>query len=214
MREPPLYGLDIETDTSVDGLDPATSAVVAVAVTGADPGGDRVLLGDEPTLLRELDDHLRDLPPGVLVTWNGSGFDLPFLHHRSVVLGIPIGLRIEADAPTGAGPTAAGEPEPARRRPRVVGVWGDHLHLDGYRLYRADVGRSLGLSCGLKPLSRLVGLRPVEVRREGIHLLDDRQLREYVASDARLARDLVARRMPAAWRWVDRVPGFPSLAPG
>jgi hypothetical protein len=207
MREPPLYGLDIETDTSVDGLDPATSAVVAVAVTGEDPADDHVFLGEERSILRSLDDHLRQLPPGVLVTWNGSGFDLPFLDHRSHLIGVPVALRVRPEpAPPrpvdGARPT---RPDDGRRR--VVGAWGDHLHLDGYRLYRADVGRSLGFSCGLKPLSRLVGLRPVEVRRERIHLLDDAALREYVASDARLARALVARRMPAAWRWVDRLPG-------
>ena len=63
-----LYGLDVETDTSVDGLDPATSAIVAVAV--ATPWGDEVLTGAEAELLSATDAVLRDLPPGLLVTWN------------------------------------------------------------------------------------------------------------------------------------------------
>ena len=73
----------------------------------------------------------------------------------------------------------------------------------GPTLYRADVGRSLGFPCGLKPLSRLVGLAPVEVDRSCIHLLDDAALEAYVASDARLARELVLRRWPVAERATD-----------
>ncbi len=190
----PLYGLDIETDTTTDGLDPSRSAVVAVAIAG--PGADEVLdLGDpttagpvtpadEAALLRRLDDRLRDLAPGVLVTWNGRGFDLPFLRARADRLGVPIGLT--TDDRTGES------------------SWFDHRHLDGLRPYRADVGRTFGLSCGLKALARLVGERPVEVDRERIHELGRRELHDYVLSDARLARSLVARRWPQIARWVDR----------
>ena len=47
------YGLDIETDTTVDGLDATCSAIVAVAVSTV--AGDRVLTGDERQILRSLD---------------------------------------------------------------------------------------------------------------------------------------------------------------
>jgi DNA polymerase elongation subunit (family B) len=184
----PHYGLDIETDTSVDGLDPSCSRVVAAAV--ASDVGDRVFLGPEVDILRQLDGLLASLPPGVLVTWNGSGFDLPFLARRAAVQHVPIGLRLHH--PTGHRVGAAS--------------WGHHGHLDGYRLYRADVGRTLGLSCGLKAMARLTGAEPVEVDRTRIHALTTDELTQYVASDARLAVELVARRMPAAAGSVDRCP--------
>ena len=187
---PPLYGLDIETDTSVDGLDPSVSPIVAVAV--ATPDGDRVFQGPEDLVLHRTDELMSELDPGIVVTWNGSGFDLPFLAERARRLGVTLGLDLWDDGPE-------------RTEPGVVrGQWYAHDHLDGYRLYRADVGRSLGFPCGLKPLSRLVGLAPVEVDRSCIHLLDDAALEAYVASDARLARELVLRRWPVAERATDR----------
>lgn len=187
---PPLYGLDIETDTSVDGLDPSVSPIVAVAV--ATPDGDRVFQGAEDLVLHRTDELMSELDPGIVVTWNGSGFDLPFLTERARRLGVTLGLDLWDDGPE-------------RTEPGVVrGRWYAHDHLDGYRLYRADVGRSLGFPCGLKPLSRLVGLAPVEVDRSCIHLLDDAALEAYVASDARLARELVLRRWPVAERATDR----------
>lgn len=192
----PVYGLDIETDTTVDGLDPAVSPVVAVAVATATD--DHVLIGPEASLLRRLDDLLRSLPPGLLVTWNGATFDLPFLADRSSLAGVRLGLHLRAD-PAITRRHADHPPQVAYR-----GDWYGHRHLDGYRLYRADVGRSLGLSCGLKSLSRLVGLAPVEVDRSRMQDLDEPTLRAYVASDARLARQLVLRRLPAAAGFADR----------
>ena len=198
-EHPPHYGLDIETDTTVDGLDPALAAVVAVAV--ATPGRDVVLLGDEADLLRRLEELLRDLEPGVLVTWNGAGFDLPFLAERAARHRVELGLRLFV--PEGDQPSRC-----------YTATWGAHAHLDGYRLYRGDVGRRLGFSCGLKAMARLVGVAPVEVDRCRIHDLDESDLASYVASDARLARDLVARRLPAAWAFVDRPTGQRAPARG
>jgi hypothetical protein len=159
--------------------------------------GDEVLLGDERELLVELDRRLARLAPGVLVTWNGTFFDLPFIAARAAALGLQLGLRCDA---------AGAWPPPYRPGPHESSWWG-HRHLDGYRLYRDDLGRALGLSCALKSLSRLCGLQPVEVDRSRMHLLDDASMREYVASDARLARQLVQRRMPLAYRSVDPPPG-------
>ena len=66
----PLYGLDIETDTTTDGLDPHVAAVLAVALAGEDFSA--VFDGKETDLLADLDQHLADLEPGILVTWNGG----------------------------------------------------------------------------------------------------------------------------------------------
>ncbi len=192
----PIYGLDIETDTAVDGLDPATSRIVAVAVSTSE--GDEVFDGDESSILSRVDAALAHLPAGIIATWNGANFDLPFLARRARFAGIELGLSMRLD------PSIFVRREPL---PGELGAfrarWHQHTHLDGYRLYRSDVGRLLGLSCGLKPMAMLVGLAPVEVERSCLHLLDPAEVRDYVASDARVTRQLVARRMPAAAAFAD-----------
>ena len=82
--EIPYYGLDIETDTTVNGLDPTQAEIVAIALTMPySSDGDVVLTGPEHQMLRDLDQLLQELPAGVLVTWNGAAFDLPFLAERA-----------------------------------------------------------------------------------------------------------------------------------
>lgn len=189
-----LVGFDIETDTSVGGLNPEDSAIIAVAVST--PDGAEVFQGDESEILGAVDDFLLSLPAGYLVTWNGSTFDLPFVEYRANLLGVPIALRI-AEKPV---------QRPGADRVAVVGFWGELVHLDGLSIYRADVGRSLGLSCALKPLARLVGVEAVELNRETLHLADPREIEEYVASDAAVAVELVSRRMPHALRSADKWP--------
>src|SRR3954447_16716520 len=96
MRQrPPIYGLDIETDTTENGLDPDVAAVVTVALAG--PGYEEVFTGDEPQLLIDLDDRLHQLEPGVIATWNGAAFDLPFLADRAELCDVDLGLRLRED---------------------------------------------------------------------------------------------------------------------
>ena len=197
---PLLYGLDIETDTSTDGLDPRVSRIMAVAVCG--PAGDDVFVGDEPALLAALDRRLRSLPPGVLVTWNGAAFDMPFLADRARRCGVRLGLRLALDPLI-----------PMRRDPlpghegAYRASWHGHRHLDAYRLYRCDVGRVVpGLSCSLKTIARFVGLECVEVDRERIHELGADQLAAYARSDAWLAREMAERRWSTASLAVDPPP--------
>ncbi|MGB3411525.1 MAG: 3'-5' exonuclease [Microthrixaceae bacterium] len=226
---PPCYGLDIETDTTIDGLDSRCSAIVAVAVSTTD--GDEVFLGEEEDLLLRTDSFLSLLAPGLIATWNGSSFDLPFIMERADRLGLSLGLngtreprrrrgssrRIASGRPAQHAPERAAQYMVEMTAESVVGAaevettcrassWWDHRHIDGYRLYRGDVARILGVSCGLKPLSKMLGLGPVEVDRSRIHDLDEIQMRAYVASDARLAREMVLRRMPAAMANVDPLP--------
>lgn len=188
----PIYGLDIETDTTTNGLDPNVAAVVAIGASAA--AGDTTFVGDEPTILRQLDAWLADTPPGVLVTWYGGGFDLPFLAERARRHAIEWGLRLVPD------PIFAD----AWR-----GSWHAHAHLDAWRLYAGDVGRALPWSTSLKSVARLVGLDPIVVDVRRIHELDDTTLRAYVASDARLARLLVERRWASARRFADPAPLTP-----
>lgn len=191
-----IYGLDIETDTSVDGLDPAVSPVVTVALST--PAGDEVFTGPEADMLAALDARIRVLEPGVLATWNGAAFDLPFLADRAAACGLDLGLRLVPD------PTVVLHHGPlAGHDGAYRASWYGHHHVDAYRVYRSDVGRVLRVSCSLKSIARVVGLTPVEVDRERIHELPAAVLDAYVASDARLARILAERRWPGAARCVD-----------
>jgi len=205
-HRPPVYGLDIETDTTIDGLDPAVASVVTVALVG--PVCEEVFSGPEPRLLAELDDRLAELEPGVLATWNGAAFDLPFIADRAILNGVPLGLRLQAD------PGINLRRAPLRgHRGAYRARWFDHGHLDAYRLYRGDVGPALRISCSLKSIARFVGLAPIEVDRTRIHDLSNEALHAYAASDARLARILAERRWGTASRYVDRLADLPNAIP-
>ncbi|MEI7592282.1 MAG: 3'-5' exonuclease [Actinomycetes bacterium] len=204
--EPKLYGLDIETDTTSDGLDPSIGGVIAVAVSV----GDDVAIfddADEASLLTQLDAFLKALPAGVLVTWNGARFDLPYLATRADIVGVTLGLHLEL------GVVFEGLHEPL---PGHAGAyrasWFQHDHLDAYLVYRADVGPALGLSCRLKTLASLVGLEPVEVDAGRVHELTAAELSAYVGSDARCTAELARRRWVTARRWVDALENRPSLS--
>jgi DNA polymerase elongation subunit (family B) len=182
----PTYGLDIETDTGCGGLDPRISPILAVAV--ASESDVVVIRGAEDGLLRQLDDYLAGLAPGIIVTWNGAGFDLPFLDDRARRFGVSLGLRIEP------------APDIRRHHPPLPGhsgsyraTWHDHSHLDAYLAYRALAGDA-GDSLALKAVAGRAGLDVVEVDRTRIHELAAADLERYVASDATLALALARAR--------------------
>ena len=192
-----VYGLDIETDTTIDGLDPAVSPVVTIGLSN--DGFDEVFTGPEHEILHDVDNRLAELEPGVIATWNGAAFDLPFLADRAELHGIPLGLRLRPD------PQLQLDHEPLPGHSLAYRArWFEHGHVDAYRLYRADVGPALRVSCSLKSIARLVGFTPIDVDRTRIHDLSHEILHAYAASDARLARVLTERRWPTAVRFVDR----------
>jgi DNA polymerase elongation subunit (family B) len=202
---PAVYGFDVETDTSLDGLDPGRSSIVAAAVATA---GSTVVFSDadEATLLDRLDWHLASLEPGVLATWNGSAFDLPFVADRARRHGLLLGLRLRLD------------PSIPRRHPPLTGhsgayraSWHGHAHLDGYQVFRADVAPALNVSSSLKSVARLCGLRPVQLDASVLHLTGAADVREYVASDARCTRELIERRWRTACLAVDDPPPVPPV---
>jgi len=192
-----VYGLDIETDTAAGGLDPRSAAIVAIALSGS--GWTAVFDGAEADLLRSVDLKLDELAPGVIVTWNGSRFDLPFIHDRAARCEVKLGLRMRPDDRY----RNSRDPMPGHLG-GYRASWYEHEHLDAYLVYRNDVGASLNLPCGLKRIARMVGLDPVVVDRESIHTLSAEELAEYVASDAVLARELALRRWPTASLALDR----------
>lgn len=194
-QQPQIYGIDIETDTRYDGLDPAVASVRTVALSNQD--FDEVFVGDEATLLTTLDRRLAELPPGVLATWNGATFDLPFIADRARLLDLDLGLTLCLDRRLTLGRTPLPGHAGAYR-----GAWGHHGHLDTFRLYG---GTSAPGRMSLRALGRLVGLgthagsapRGSDQANEALHA--------HAASDARLARVLAERRWNAALRLVDRV---------
>ena len=191
-----VYGLDIETDTTHDGLDPAVASVRAVALSGAT--FDELFVGDEADLLRALDERLWSLPAGVVATWNGSAFDLPFLADRARLLGVDLGLKLRLDRRL----TLHRAPLPGHAGAYRAG-WHDHGHLDTFRVYGAETTAAQRLS--LRSLGRFVGLGGCEVRSTRTQTLSNEALHACAPSDARLARVLAERRWPAAARMVDRV---------
>ncbi len=195
-----LYGLDIETDTSTDGLDPAVAAVVAVGLSSR-ATGDVVLTGGEAGILQALDSFLRDAEPGILVTWNGGAFDLPFLFSRGGSAGVALGLELAWD-PSGYRPGR--RPLPGHLG-TYAAAWYDHGHLDAYRAWRRLSDPHQG--CGLKEVARSVGLEAVELDDPSqVHGVPLGQLRRYVASDASLARRLAELRWRDVWAFRDRMP--------
>ena len=168
--------------------------------------------GGEASILRDLDAALVELAPGVITTWNGARFDLPFLSDRAQRHGVSLGLVLEAD-PFSRSPH---EPLPGHVG-GYIASWYQHQHLDAYRVYRADVGAMMHLPCGLKALARLMGLSPVEVDREAIHELSREELHDYVASDAIITRLLALRRWETAKLSIDALTDLrdhqPALSP-
>jgi uncharacterized protein YprB with RNaseH-like and TPR domain len=201
--------LDIETDTTADGLDPGVARVVAVAVS-SEAAGDVVLTGSEAGVLAALDAHLADLPPGVLVTWNGGAFDLPFLAARAAVVGVTLGLELAWDP---SGYRVGRAPIPGALGTYAAG-WYGHEHVDAYRAWRARLAAP-DESCGLKAVARACGLAAVEVDDVALlHEVAVDELRRYVASDASLARRLAELRWSDVRRCIDRLPPGGQLAFG
>jgi len=206
-----LIGLDIETDTSAvsdverargftsRGLDPRITPIVALSVAKRNEHGDlvcEVWIGDEAKILEQTQAWLEKQPHSILVTWNGSVFDLPFIDARARQTGVELDLRLTHDR---------GIVPKYQSTPGYDGgydaSWAGHATRDiAYEV--KDVADKRGVEWSLKPFARSVGLAPVEVDRDAIHELDEADLRSYVASDA-VTTLLLAERIG------ERRPGTP-----
>ena len=187
VREIPVYGFDIETDTSTNGLDPRVSRVTSFAIWSLTEKH-CVADADERELLCELARLVDRLPGGIMAGWNSAVFDLPFLATRAGLLGISLPFTLIPDP--------AITPKYDFTPPHTCGYRayvGEHVHADIAYAYKLDAHR-LGVSWSLKPVARAFGVQMVEVDRERMQELSADELAAYNLSDARgtclLARGL------------------------
>lgn len=202
-----VLALDIETDTSdltehekaagftSRGLIPQISPVLSVAFTD---GQFREVFhqdGNEATLLRRVamfvGDSALGYPGTVLVTWNGSVFDLPFLADRARILGLEqywySGLRLTPD------PSFVPKYDPLPGHAGgYTATWAGLRHVDMAYVDR-DECVAAGVEWSLKPWAEHLGMNPVKVDRSRIHELSRAELDEYNASDAALTHTLATR---------------------
>lgn len=198
MQHANIYGLDIETDTTRDGLDPTVAPVLTVALSGRKL--DEVFVGPEPELLCHLDERLAELEPGVIATWNGSTFDLPFIADRARLLQLDLGLQLCLDRSL----TMNRAPLPGHAG-AYRAAWHRHTHIDTFRLFGHPTEASHWTS--LRVIGRVLGLGapPGRDAHRRTQVLTNEALHAHAPSDARLARVLAERRWSAAARLVDRV---------
>ena len=88
---PWFVGLDIETDTTTDGLDPRVSRVTSWSLAGMEtsvvylvrvPEAEDSALSGLLSALHGLSHQASLESPLIIATWNGSGFDWPFIQTR------------------------------------------------------------------------------------------------------------------------------------
>lgn len=196
-----VNALDIETDTAGGfGLDPNRGGITEIALTIPvhDDKGVVFATSDgltEADIIVEADRMLYSLDPGLIATWNGAFFDLPFIMTRAEILGITQHLHLHAQA----GLVPKYEPLPGH----VGGysaTWDTsgplpHQHLDIAKHFKrvSNILRDRDALNGvpykerfrwsLKPVAEAHGITMISVDRERMHLLTPEERRAYALSD-------------------------------
>lgn len=179
-----LIALDIETDTEAEpfedgvpaGLDPRAGAITSIALYSADGS---VVFDDtnEARMLTMFRSWLAMHDPSVIVTWNGSCFDLPYLVDRARVHGIYTGIYLvpSEDRP----PKYSALPgHDGGYEARI----GGHHHVDvayAYKQWAIDND----VAWSLKPVCKANGIDMVEVDREHVASLSIAERMAYNLSD-------------------------------
>lgn len=202
-----IYALDLETCTNPgDGLDPTnpltriTSAAIFFGPAKGVDGPEGSVVFDDPDearLLRSLNAWFCDesTEPGLIVTWNGANFDIPFLLTRSAFLGVELDLQAQLSE------LRAPKYGPCRGHAGgYVANWGPHDHADVWPSF-IEIANRAGIKTGLKPVANYFGYNPIVVDRQQMESLTVPERCAYNISDvevtyrlALLADDLDARR--------------------
>lgn len=198
-----LYAFDIETDTTVNGLDPQVAEIISLALWS--PRLETVIDGgSEKQRISKFIDLLDSLAPGILCTWNGAVFDGPFIEARARRLGMETGFTLAEDSAI----IPKYEPLPGYSFGCRL-LLRNHRHADmayAYREYALSQPQLGRRGWSLKPVCKSLGCEMVEVDRERIHLLTPEENAAYNLSDARGTYYLADRLGPAIKDWIDAVP--------
>jgi uncharacterized protein YprB with RNaseH-like and TPR domain len=184
-----IYAFDTETDNSRGhGLNPLKAGFTDLSL--ATSTGEQVFTdADEAAMLRAFDAAVYGLPAGLMSTWNGTHFDLPFLdtrfehvgmiHHSFTFVPTPqFPPKYELLPGHDSGLTAT-----------ILSKTGVHAHLDIAYAFKPIAAR-LGAKWGLKPVAKALGFEVIEVDRQQMHLLTEQERQDYAVSDARVTRQL------------------------
>jgi len=206
----PVIALDIETDTEPprDGLDWRSTRVVSVACYAGSDLFDQLVLvdrehGGEGRILDALGTWLSRRDRDVVVSWNGTRFDLPMLANRAGESGSA--LRVDCRAR----PLVRIAGAPDAYRALYEGTIEQHPHLDiGARLWKPWARDTWG-NWRLKDVAARLGLNPVRQDASAGHLLSDEEMAAYNLSDTRITHVL-----EQIWRATGGQPSLYEPGPG
>lgn len=204
-----VFALDIETSTETiefdgdpaynPGLDPIRGFITEIALGTDSPETSAAYAGEEASILRSVNTHLALTGPGLITTWNGGPFDLPFIATR-VALTSPLGieqyglrlshrddLHPKYDALPGHGPDEISLIDGVKGHTGVYdGTWqaavGFHVHLDIAYAYK-PFAEERDIPWRLKDVCEALGVEMIRVDREKMHLLSEKEREAYVLSD-------------------------------
>jgi hypothetical protein len=195
---------DIETDTSGGfGLDPNHGGIVSIAAAVYDVVDNQLVegavfymqVGGEVTellLLAAFNSFLLHQRihgvANLLVGWNSTCFDAPFVQRRSEVVGANLDLFLRFN------PRITPKYEAT---PGFAGgydhLWWGHKSVDiAFDSYGEKWCEREMTKWSLKPVAEHMGIEMVNVDRERIHLLTDDELKAYNLSDVRGTASLYA----------------------
>jgi len=192
-----LYALDIETT----GLSPLESKMVSVAVAAA--GESMVFVSEnEHSLFTDLTAWFTSpkRTRGTIVTWNGSGFDWPYMLTRAKTLGATEFLSHLAINPT---PERAPVYKPIEGHDGGYAVsFAGYDHADIMRPWK-PWSQTKGISNSLKSVAKANGIEVIEVDRTKIDSLSRAELVAYNISDVAATLTLAEKLGSGIEPWLD-----------